>query len=329
MRTVWTRIRPVVTNAWLGFAVLAASAVVSVWSIASVPQASPLPVLLGLLPWAAGKYLLCPLRWHALSMSGRSRWWHIRAYAESELIGLVSPVHAGADLWRVHRLHQVGLGRGVAVAEVAMDRVIGMGGIALAVVLAGVTLPWEMVAAFGALAAIAVVAALVVHRRRPDLLARRPLPGPGVLAFGLTISVLYQVGVAGLILGSVVGVGSGVSLLGLVTVFAASQLASVIPRVGGADPHNAALAVGLASLGVPWTAAIGAISLVAVVPWIPALLFGGASFAARRVAALAAAHPHPLAAARERLATRRLIPRRFAPRALAADLEAEPAALQP
>jgi len=303
MRTVWTRVRPVVTNAWLGFAVLAASAVVSVWSIAAVPQASPLPVLLGLLPWTAAKYLLCPLRWHALSLSGRSRWWHIRAYAESELIGLVSPVHAGADLWRVHRLHQVGLGRGVAVAEVAMDRVIGMGGIALAVVLAGVTLPWEMVAAFGAVAVVAVAAALLVHRRRPDLLRRRPLPSAGVLAFGLAISVAYQVGVAGLILGSVIGVGSGVSLLGLVTVFAASQLASIIPRFGGADPHNAALAVGLASLGVPWTAAIGAISLVAVVPWIPALLLGGGSFAARRVAALAATYPHPLAAARERLAS--------------------------
>ncbi|WP_173057976.1 lysylphosphatidylglycerol synthase domain-containing protein [Phytohabitans houttuyneae] len=323
MRTVWTRVRPVVTNAWLGFAVLAASAVVSVWSIASVPQASPLPVLLGLLPWAAGKYLLCPLRWHALSMSGRSRWWHIRAYAESELIGLISPVHAGADVWRVHRLHQAGLGRTVAVAEVAMDRVLGMGGIALGVVLAGITLPWEMLAAFGTVAVVAAVVALVVHRRRPDLLARRPLPGPGVLAFGLTISVLYQVGVAGLILGSVIAVGSGVSLLGLVTVFAASQLASIIPRFGGADPHNAALAVGLASLGVPWTAALGAISLVAVVPWIPALLFGGGSFAARRVSALMAAHPNPLSAARQ------LIPRRVAARALAADLEPEPAALQP
>ncbi|BCB79823.1 hypothetical protein Pflav_062330 [Phytohabitans flavus] len=262
-------------------------------------------------------------------MSGRSRWWHIRVYAESELLGLVSPVHAAADLWRVHRLHQVGLGRTVAVAEVALDRVIGMAGIALAVVLAGVTLPWEMLAAFGAVAAVAGIAALVVHRRRPDLLARRPLPGPGVLGFGLTISVLYQVGVAGLILGSVIGVGSSVSLLGLVTVFAASQLASIIPRFGGADPHNAALAVGLASLGVPWTAAVGAISLVAVVPWIPALLFGGSSFAARRVAALAASHPHPLRTAREHLATRRLIPRRWAPPALAADLEPEPAPLQP
>ncbi|MFC0527982.1 hypothetical protein [Phytohabitans kaempferiae] len=321
MRTLWTRVRPVVTNAWLGFAVLAASAVVSVWSLASVPRASPLPVLLGLLPWTIGKYLLCPLRWHALSMSGRSRWWHIRAYAESELIGLVSPVHAGADLWRVHRLHQVGLGRTVAVAEVAMDRVIGVAGIALTVVLAGVTLPWQMLAAFAAVATVAVVAALVAHRRRPDLLARRPLPGPGVLGMGLAISVAYQVGVAGLILGAVVGVGSGVGLVGLITIFAASQLASIVPRIGGADPHNAALAVGLASLGVPWTAALGAISLVAVVPWIPALLLGGGSFAARRVAALLATGARPRLAA--------LLPRHSPRRRLAPDLEPEPTPLQP
>jgi hypothetical protein len=278
------RLCKVVTNPWLGFVALAASVVVSVWSISTVPDASPLPVLLGLLPWTVGKYVLCPLRWHALSMSGQTRWWHIRAYAESELLGLASPVHAGADLWRVHRLRQTGLGRGLAVAEVALDRLIGVGGIALGVALAGVTLPWHVLLAFGAVAAGAVVAALVVRRRRPDLLARRPLPGPRVLGLGLAISLAYQAGVAGLILGSVIGVGSSVDLLGLVTVFAASQLASILPRVGGADPHNAALAVGLASVGVPWTAAIGAVSLVAVVPWVPALLFGGASFTARRLA---------------------------------------------
>ncbi|GAA4680399.1 lysylphosphatidylglycerol synthase domain-containing protein [Phytohabitans rumicis] len=280
------RLRAAVTNPWLGFIVLAASVVVSVWSISTIPEASPLPVLLGLLPWTVGKYVLCPLRWHALSMGGQSRWWHMRAYAESELLGLASPVHASADLWRVHRLHQTGLGRGLAVAEVALDRVIGVGGIALGVVLAGVTLPWHVLLAFGAVALGAAVAVLLVRRWRPDLFNRRPLPSPRVLALGLGISLTYQAGVAGLILGSVIGVGSDVTLLGLVTVFAASQLASILPRIGGADPHNAALAVGLTSLGVPWPAAIGAVSLVAVVPWLPALLLGGTSFAARRIAAL-------------------------------------------
>jgi glycosyltransferase 2 family protein len=281
-----SRIWSVVTNPWLGFVVLAGTAGVSVWSLAQVPDASPLPVLLGLLPWTASKYLLCPLRWHALSMSGRTRRWHIRAYAESELLGQLSPVHAGADLWRVHRLHKAGLGRAVAVAEVAMDRLIGVAGIALCVALAGVTLPWRVLAAFGAIAVCITVAALVLHRRRPDLLARRPLPGLRVVLFGLAVSAAYQLSVAGLILGTVTGVGGSVEPMGLLTVFAASQLASIIPRVGGADPHNAALAVGLTSLGVSWTAALGAVSLVALLPWVPALLFGGGSFATRRLASL-------------------------------------------
>lgn len=281
-----SRIWSVVTNPWLGFVVLAGTAGVSVWSLARVPDASPLPVLLGLLPWAAGKYLLCPLRWHALSMSGRTRRWHIRAYAESELLGQMSPVHAGADLWRVHRLHKAGLGRAVAVAEVAMDRVIGVAGIALCVALAGVTLPWRVLAAFGAVTAGALLAALLLRHRRPDLLARRPLPRPRIVLFGLAISVAYQFSVAGLILGTVAGVGGSVAPMGLLTVFAASQLASIIPRVGGADPHNAALAVGLTSLGVSWTEALGAVSLFALLPWAPALLFGGGSFAARCLASL-------------------------------------------
>lgn len=281
-----TRLRSVVTNPWFGFAVLAATAAVSVWSIARVPEADPLPVLLGLLPWTIAKYVLCPLRWHALSVSGQSRWWHIRAYAEGELLGLISPMHAGADLWRVHRLHRAGLGRAVAVAEVTLDRLVSVAGIALGVVLAGVTLPPRVLLAFAAVTVVTVGIALLVRRWRPDLFARRPLPGPRVFLFGLVISVAYQASVAGLILGSVIGVGAVVDPLGLVAVFAASQLASIIPRVGGADPHNAAIAVGLTSLGVSWTAALGAVALVAVVPWAPALLFGGTSFAARRITAL-------------------------------------------
>ena len=40
---------------------------------------------------SSGKYVLCPLRWHGLSASGRSRRWHLRVYAESELMGLLTP----------------------------------------------------------------------------------------------------------------------------------------------------------------------------------------------------------------------------------------------
>ena len=66
------------------------------------------PSLLGLLPWIVGKYLLCPLRWRVLTDAGLSRVWHVRAYAESELLGLLTPGHVGADLWRMRRLTRPG-----------------------------------------------------------------------------------------------------------------------------------------------------------------------------------------------------------------------------
>src|SRR5918997_1079621 len=94
-------------------------------TLPSLPHVSPWPALLGLAPWIVGKYVLCPLRWHALSESGRSRRWHLRAYAESELLGLVTPSHAGADLWRIHRLQAAGMRRSCSVAEVGLDRPVG------------------------------------------------------------------------------------------------------------------------------------------------------------------------------------------------------------
>lgn len=60
-------------------------------TLPSLPRLDWWPALAGLAPWVVGKYVLCPLRWHALSVSGRSRAWHVRAYAESELCGLLTP----------------------------------------------------------------------------------------------------------------------------------------------------------------------------------------------------------------------------------------------
>src|SRR4051812_50202747 len=90
-----------------------------------MPSMSVLPLLLGLLPWVVGKYVLCPLRWHAISASGQSRRWHLRVYAESELLGMVSPAHSGADLWRAHRVQgAAGVGRPAADAEGGLGRVV-------------------------------------------------------------------------------------------------------------------------------------------------------------------------------------------------------------
>jgi hypothetical protein len=279
-----TTVRRAATNPWLCTTALVVTSGLSLWSLARIPDAAPLPVLLGLVPFVLGKYLLCPLRWHALSVSGQSRWWHVRAYAEGELLGLAAPIHATADLWRAHRLRGAGLSGPVAYTDVGMDRLVGMAGIALGVALTGVALPHRLLVAFAVAAVVVVLVVGVIRWRRPDLLRRRPLPPPRVLVLGLLLSLGYQAGIAALLLGSVVAVGAAVDPLALLAVFGASQLASVLPGLDGANPRSGTIAVGLASLGVSWTAALGTVALVALVPWLPALVLGGASFAAQRVA---------------------------------------------
>ena len=106
------------------------SVLVPVLTLPRLPYLSPGPVLLGVAPWVVGKYVLCPLRWRVLTSEPRSRWWHVRAYAEGELLGLLTPAHVGADVWRVHRLTRTGLGRGDAVLSVGADRLVGAVGLA-------------------------------------------------------------------------------------------------------------------------------------------------------------------------------------------------------
>jgi hypothetical protein len=280
---VRARLHRILTNVWFCGAVLLISATVSLWSLTRLPDAALAPLVLGMIPFAIGKYLLCPLRWHALSVSGRGRWWHIRAYAEGELLGLLSPGHTGADFWRVHLLHREGMGHAAAVAETALDRFIGMVAIAVGIMLAGVALPPRILIGFGAIGAVVVGVAAAVRLRRPDLFARRPLPSPRVFVAGLLLSLGYQATIAGLIFAAALSVGHTADPLGLLAVYAASQLASLIPGVNGANPRSGALAMGLTTLGASWAEALGAVALIAVLPWVPALLFGGSSLAARRI----------------------------------------------
>ena len=262
-------------------------------TLPNLPHLSWWPALLGLLPWVVGKYLLCPLRWHALSESGRGRWWHGRAYAEGELLGLLTPGHVGADIWRVRRLHQTGMGRPDAVAEIALDRFVGALGLAAFVAFAGSALPTRMLVAALSIAGVALVAALLVKVLKPDLMPKRRLPRPRQLAHGIVLSVGYQLTICALLAGTVAATGHTLSPLALLGAFGASQLAGAVPGPHGASPRDGALAVALMALGLPWEAAIGAVSLKAALAWLPALALGGVSLLVARRARHALPAPLP------------------------------------
>lgn len=265
------------------------SVLVPVITLPQLPAVSPWPVLAGLAPWIVGKYLLCPLRWHALTGAGLSRRWHIRAYAESELLGLFTPGHVGADVWRLKRLTGAGLGAGDAVVSVGADRLVGAIGLAAFVAFAGTALPLDLLLPVVGVTLLGFAVLLVLRRVRPQLLPTRPLPPPRALAQGLVLSAGYQLSIAALLLGTLGATGHELSPLAVLGAFGASQLAGAVPGPNGASPRDGALVVGLVAAGVPWAAAAAAVTLKAAVAWLPALVLGGPSLLHHRRTALAAA----------------------------------------
>jgi hypothetical protein len=247
-----------------------------------MPHVTLWPVVLGLVPWILGKYILCPLRWHVLTVSDLTRWWHIRAYAEAELLGLFTPGHVGADLWRLRRLTRAGLHSADALTSVGLDRLVGAIGLAAFVGFAGTALPLRMLLVAFGVSLLAIAAALVLRKLRPDLMPRHPMPCPRVLAHAFVLSAGYQLSIAALLLGTVAATGYEVSPMALLGAFGASQLAGAVPGPNGASPRDAALVVALAALGVPWVAAVAAVTLKAVVAWLPALALGGVSLVMTR-----------------------------------------------
>ena len=91
--------------------------------------------------------------------------------------------------------------RPCAIAEVALDRLIGALGLTMFVVLAGATLPSQLLVAAVAIAAIVLLLAFIAHRRRPDLLTARPLPSMRVTVKGVSLSIGYQMTIIGLLMG--------------------------------------------------------------------------------------------------------------------------------
>jgi hypothetical protein len=253
---------------------IALAVVTPVLALRNLPQFSVWPALIALLPWTVGKYVLCPLRWHALSESGRGRGWHLATFAEAELIGLLTPGHLGADVWRMRRLVQVGMPRLSAITEVTLDRFVGAVGLTVFVGCAATTLPLlELLITVG-LAGLALLVVLVVRRIRPQWVPQRQLPAPHRVAHGLLLSAAYQASIVGLLLGTLLSTGYSVSPMAVIGAFGASQLAGAIPGLQGASPKDGALVLALTHLGVPWSAALGAVTLKALLAWAPALILG-------------------------------------------------------
>jgi len=156
-------------------------------------------------------------------------------------------------------------------------------GLAFFVVLAGASLPAPLLATAVGLALTVLVAALLVRRHRPGLLASRPLPRPRPLLQGLALSLGYQLTILGLLLGGLAATGHTLPPLALLGVFGASQVAGIVPGVHGAGPKEGALVAGMVALGVPWASALGAVSIVALSAWAPTLLLGGGCLLLRRL----------------------------------------------
>src|SRR5687768_11121213 len=182
------RVRALVRSRTALVAGVVVSVAVPLVTLPRLPAVAWWPLVLGLVPWIVGKYVLCPLRWRALTEGDLGRWWHMRAYAESELLGLLTPGHVGADLWRLRRLSRAGLDRGAAVVSVGMDRVVGAIGLAVFVGFAGTALPVHLLLPALGLVVVGGAALLVVRKVRPQWLPERPsLPAPRQLAIGLLL----------------------------------------------------------------------------------------------------------------------------------------------
>ncbi len=278
MQSVRTTVHQLVTARSTRLALTALSIAVAVAvpiiTLPRVPAFTVWPALIALAPWTIGKYVLCPLRWHALSESGHSRRWHLAAYAEAELIGLLTPGHLGADVWRIRRLTQIGMPRLSALTEITLDRFVGAVGLTMFVGCAATTLPMRELLITLGLAGAALVAVLVVRRLKPEWVPQRQLPAPHRVAHGLLLSAAYQASIVVLLLGTLHSTGASVSPIGVIGAFGASQLVGAIPGPQGASPKDGALVLALTHLGVPWGAALGAVTLKALLAWAPALVLG-------------------------------------------------------
>lgn len=257
------------------------------WS--HLPHWDVRPALLGLASWTVGNYLFCPLRWRAVSTQGRSLRWYSRVYAEGELLGMLTPQHAGADLWRVRQLVAQGAAKKTAVLEVAADRLSGGVAVVALALLAGMELPDLVWPAFGAVAVVGGGLAWVFRRRWLPRVRTLQRPRGAQFARAAAVSALYQAGYLGFVIGLVAAVGHHVDPLGAASLLGLSQAAGMLPGIHGAGPREGAMTTGLVALGIPLSAALAAVALGAALAWVPAVVGGGGGLAVRAIRARRAA----------------------------------------
>jgi len=255
--------------------------VIAVGTWSHLPKMHLQPALIGLACWTVGNYLFCPLRWRAVSTRGRKWSWYARVYAEGELLGMLTPQHAGADLWRIRQLLHEGSEKGGALVEVATDRLSGGLVVAVLAILAGMTIPPALLPVAGAVVAAVALCAFLLRRAWLPRVRTMERPRGRAIVRAALISGLYQAGYLGFTIGLVAAVGHHVDPLGVASLLGLSQMAGLLPGIHGAGPREGTMTGGLVALGLPLSAAIAAVALGAALTWLPALAVGGSGLAAR------------------------------------------------
>jgi uncharacterized membrane protein YbhN (UPF0104 family) len=251
------------------------------WS--HLPRMRVEPAMLGLVCWTVGNYMFSPLRWRAVSGRKRSWGWYARVFAEGELLGMLTPAHSGAYLWRMRQLTRDGTERTSAVVEIAADRLSSGVMVLCFAVLAGATLPTHLLPDVGL--GLVVMAALVWLTRRwwRPRIALSHRPDARSFARAALLSGAYQLGYLGFVLGLIAAVGHHVDPIGTASVIGLSQAAGMLPGIHGAGPREGAMTGGLVALGLPLTAALAAVALGAALAWVPAVAVGGPGLVARGI----------------------------------------------
>jgi len=259
-------------------------------AVRQVHAVAMVPLLVGITAWTLANYLVNVLRWRSVSGRQLPLRWYARVFAEAELLGLLTPQHAGALWWRARQLRHTGADRAGIVAELTADRLCSAVTVVAALLIGGAALPGEArLAAFGVVVALA--GALTLTRRRWR--HRLPTLEPRRAARWVGYSLLFQAGYVAFVIDAVAAVGVAVPAGSLLGVLAAAQVASVLPGVHGAGPREGVLAGGLVALGASHGAALAVVGLLVGLVWVPALLLGGGGLLARGIGALARRRPAP------------------------------------